>query len=41
MNTTKRKSYDIETIRKKLKWFHGEEFDKYPFKENHTSREKH
>ena len=23
--------YTIDEIKEKLKWFHGEEFDKYPF----------
>ena len=26
-----KKQLTIEEIKKKLQWFHGEEFDKYPF----------
>lgn len=29
-----KKKYTIEEIKKKLQWFHGEEFDKYPFIDN-------
>lgn len=29
-----KKEYSIEEIKKKLQWFHGEEFEKYPFIEN-------
>lgn len=29
-----KKEYSIEEIKKKLQWFHGEEFEKYPFINN-------
>lgn len=35
--TDMKKEYSIEEIKKKLQWFHGEEFEKYPFVENTDS----
>jgi hypothetical protein len=29
-----KKQYSIKEIKKKLQWFHGEEFNKYPFIDN-------